>query len=167
VQIPQPGGAVLQRLRRGAVLRPDGSEVVPRALGTILEPGGVLLLHDGEVPRQQLWFRLNGNPGDDPVLHRTLLAYVSDFYLIGTATLPHGISYLGGNLIMASLDHAMWFHRDVRLDNWLLYDCDSPSACGSRGLARGLIYDQQGRLVASTAQEGMIRVVGEDADLSV
>jgi acyl-CoA thioesterase-2 len=107
-------------------------------------------------PRQQLWFRLNGNPGDDPVLHRTLLAYVSDFYLIGTATLPHGISYLGGNLIMASLDHAMWFHRDVRLDNWLLYDCDSPSACGSRGLARGLIYDQQGRLVASTAQEGMI-----------
>lgn len=113
-------------------------------------------------PRQQLWFRLNGDPGDDPVLHRALLAYVSDFYLIGTAILPHGISYLDGNLIMASLDHAMWFHRDVRVDRWLLYDCDSPSACGSRGLARGMMFDQQGRLVASTAQEGMLRVIGKD-----
>jgi len=113
-------------------------------------------------PRQQLWFRLDGNPGDDAVLHRALLAYVSDFYLIGTATLPHGLSYLDGHLVMASLDHAMWFHRDVRVDDWLLYDCDSPSACGSRGLARGMIYDRQGRLVANTAQEGMIRVIEPD-----
>lgn len=113
-------------------------------------------------PRQQLWLRLDGDPGDDPVLHRTLLAYVSDFYLIGTSILPHGLSFLGGDVVMASLDHAMWFHRDVRVDDWLLYDCDSPSACGSRGLARGMIFDRQGRLVASTAQEGMIRVAAHD-----
>ncbi len=109
-------------------------------------------------PRQEIWFRLQGEVGDDQRLHRTLLAYVSDFHLIGTATLPHGISYQKGNLVMASLDHAMWFHRDVRVDDWLLYACDSPNTGGSRGLARGLIYDRGGRLVASTAQEGMIRV---------
>ncbi|MEE4173875.1 MAG: acyl-CoA thioesterase II [Xanthomonadales bacterium] len=110
-------------------------------------------------PRQEIWFRLQGELGDDQRLHRTLLAYVSDFHLIGTATLPHGISYQKGNLVMASLDHAMWFHRDVRVDDWLLYVCDSPNSGGSRGLARGLIYDRSGRLVASTAQEGMIRVL--------
>jgi acyl-CoA thioesterase-2 len=109
-------------------------------------------------PRQEIWFRLQGELGDDQRLHRTLLAYASDFHLIGTATLPHGISYQKGNLVMASLDHAMWFHRDVRVDDWLLYACDSPNTGGSRGLARGSIYDRSGRLVASTAQEGMIRV---------
>lgn len=112
-------------------------------------------------PRQRVWFRIAGEVGDDPVLNRALLAYVSDFHLIGTAALPHGISLLKGNLLMASLDHAMWFHRDFRVDGWLLYDCDSPNAGGSRGLARGLIYDRRGRLVASTAQEGMIRVIDD------
>lgn len=114
-------------------------------------------------PRQEVWFRLQGELGDDQRLHRTLLAYASDFHLIGTATLPHGISYQKGNLVMASLDHAMWFHRDVRVDDWLLYACDSPNTAGSRGLARGLIYDRAGRLVASTAQEGMIRVTDPGA----
>ena len=102
---------------------------------------------------------MGGEIGDTQSLHRALLAYVSDFHLIGTATLPHGISFVQGNLVMASLDHAMWFHRDVRVDDWLLYDCDSPNTGGCRGLARGLIYDRAGRLVASTAQEGMIRVL--------
>ncbi len=111
------------------------------------------------APRQRIWFRMAGDVGDDPAINRALLAYVSDFHLIGTATLPHGISLLKGNVLMASLDHAMWFHRECRLDDWMLYDCDSPNAGGSRGLARGMIYDRQGRLVASTAQEGMIRVV--------
>ncbi|MCB1634790.1 MAG: acyl-CoA thioesterase II [Xanthomonadales bacterium] len=113
-------------------------------------------------PFQQVWFRLDGEVGDDPILNASLLAYASDFHLIGTATFPHGISYFQGNVQMASLDHAMWFHRRFRIDDWLLYSCDSPSAQGSRGLARGLIYDRQGRLVASTAQEGMIRVVEDD-----
>jgi len=88
-----------------------------------------------------------------------MLAYASDFHLIGTATFPHAISYYQPNVQMASLDHAMWFHRPFRVDEWLLYACDSPTAQGARGLARGLIYDRDGRLVASTAQEGLIRVL--------
>jgi acyl-CoA thioesterase-2 len=114
--------------------------------------------HAPQPPFKELWFKLHGQLDDDPKLHRALLAYVSDFHLVGTATLPHGISWVQGNLIIASLDHAMWFHRDFRLDDWLLYVCDSPSSSGGRGLARGMIYDQQGRLVASTAQEGVIRL---------
>lgn len=109
-------------------------------------------------PYKQLWFRLRGHVLDEQVLQRALLAYASDFHLIGTATLPHGISFMKNQMAMASLDHAMWFHRDVNLDEWLLYTCDSPNASGGRGLARGMIHDQAGRLVASTAQEGMIRV---------
>ena len=111
-----------------------------------------------QPPFKELWFKLHGELDDNPRLHRALLAYVSDFHLVGTATLPHGISWMQGKLMMASLDHAMWFHRDFRLDDWLLYSCDSPSTSGGRGLSRGMIYDRQGRLVASTAQEGVIRL---------
>ena len=110
-------------------------------------------------PFKQFWFRLKGEMNDDQAMHRALLAYASDFHLIGTATLPHGMSFIKGNVSMASLDHAMWFHRPVRVDDWLLYDCDSPSASGSRGLARGMIYNREGVLVASAAQEGMIRML--------
>ena len=110
-------------------------------------------------PFQHVWFRLREPIDATPDLHRALLAYASDFHLIGTATLPHGISYLHGNVQMASLDHALWFHRPFRIDDWLLYSCDSPTAQGSRGLARGMIYTRDGRLVASTAQEGLIRAV--------
>jgi acyl-CoA thioesterase-2 len=109
-------------------------------------------------PFRALWFKLHGQLPDDDRLHRALLAYVSDFHLIGTATLPHGISWISGKLMMASLDHAMWFHRKFRLDDWMLYVCDSPSTSGGRGLARGMMYDRQGKLVASTAQEGVIRL---------
>ncbi|MGY1529115.1 acyl-CoA thioesterase II [Luteimonas sp. A649] len=115
-------------------------------------------------PYQQVWFRLAEKVDDAPELHRALLAYASDFHLLGTATFPHGISYYQPNVQMASLDHALWFHRPFRADDWLLYSIDSPSAQGSRGLARGMIYDRNGRLVASTAQEGMIRVVDEGRD---
>ena len=110
-------------------------------------------------PYQQVWFRLEGPLPDDDNLHRALLAYASDFHLIGTTTFPHGISYLQPNVLMASLDHAMWFHRKVRIDDWLLYSCDSPTAQGARGLARGSIWTRDGVLVASTAQEGLIRVL--------
>jgi acyl-CoA thioesterase II len=113
-------------------------------------------------PYQQVWFRLAERVGDAPELHRALLAYASDFHLLGTATFPHGISYYQPNVQMASLDHALWFHRPFRADEWLLYAIDSPSAQGSRGLARGQIFDGEGRLVASTAQEGLIRVVAGD-----
>src|SRR4249919_452304 len=110
-------------------------------------------------PYQQVWFKLGERVGDAPELHRALLAYASDFHLLGTATFPHGVSYYQPNVQMASLDHALWFHRPFRADDWLLYSIDSPSAQGGRGLARGLIYDRHGKLVASTAQEGLIRVV--------
>ena len=113
-------------------------------------------------PFQKMWFRLTGPVGDAPALHRALLAYASDFQLLGTATFPHGISYYQPNVQMASLDHALWFHRPFRVDDWLLYVLDSPSAQGARGLARGQIFDRAGRLVASTAQEGMIRVLPGD-----
>ena len=109
-------------------------------------------------PYQQVWFRLSEKVGDAPELHRALLAYASDFHLLGTATFPHGISYYQPGVAMASLDHAIWFHRPFRADDWLLYAIDSPTVQNARGLARGLIYDRQGRLVASTVQEGMIRV---------
>jgi len=111
-------------------------------------------------PYQHIWFRLTARVEDSPVLHRALLAYASDFNLIGTATLPHVLSYYTHNVQMASLDHALWFHRPFRVDEWLLYSFDSPTAQGSRGLARGQIFSRDGRLVASTAQEGLIRLRG-------
>ena len=107
-------------------------------------------------PAKQVWFRaVDQVPGNDERLHRCLLAYVSDYNLLDTALLPHGCSLL--HLQMASIDHAMWFHRPFRADEWLLYSVDSPSASGARGFARGSIYSRDGRLVASTAQEGLIR----------
>ena len=106
---------------------------------------------------RHLWFRLIDRCPDDPVLHRCLLAYVSDYHLLETATLPHGLSFSSGDVTLASIDHAMWFHRPLRVDEWLLYALVSPSSSGSRGLAFGRIFDRQGRLVASTAQEGLMR----------
>ena len=109
------------------------------------------------LPRQAIWFRIGKNLPDDPMLHRCLLAYASDFNLIGTALRPHGKSWYSPDMQVASLDHAVWFHRDARVDDWLLYSMDSPSATATRGLTRGLIYDRAGRLVASVAQEGLMR----------
>jgi len=111
-----------------------------------------------QPPQSNIWFRLNEKIDVPDLMHRALMAYASDFHLIGTAVLPHGVSFLQDDLLMASLDHGMWFHRPARVDDWLLYACDSPSSSGGRGLARGLIYDRGGRLIASTIQEGMIRV---------
>ena len=110
-------------------------------------------------PFQQMWLRLNDPVGDDQGLHRALLAYASDFQLLGTSTFPHGISYYTPGVQMASLDHVLWFHRPFRTDDWLLYSLDSPTAQGSRGLARGQFFTRDGVLVASTSQEGLIRVV--------
>jgi acyl-CoA thioesterase-2 len=115
---------------------------------------------------QQVCFRLTDKIGDDPNLHRAMLAYASDFYLLGTSTFPHGISYYQSNVQMASLDHALWFHRPFRIDDWLLYSLDSPSASGARGLARGSIYTRDGVLVASVAQEGLIRVLPEEPEIA-
>ena len=107
---------------------------------------------------QHLWFRLAGKLPEDAALHRHLLSYVSDFNLLTTGLLPHSVEYRDPKLQIASLDHALWLHQDARLDEWLLYSTDSPWAGGARGLARGQIYNRQGQLIASTAQEGLMRL---------
>jgi acyl-CoA thioesterase II len=108
-------------------------------------------------PARRVWLRATGRLPDDPALHCYLLAYVSDHSLITTALLPHGVTWLTPGMQVASLDHVMWFHEPFRVDEWLLYAIDSPAAHGGRGLVRGRIFTQDGRLVASTAQEGLIR----------
>ncbi len=113
-------------------------------------------------PRKHVWIRAVDALPDNPVLHQNLLTYVSDYELLGVATLPHGLSFTRGSVIMASLDHALWFHSEVKMDEWLLYAMDSPVSSGARGLARGQIFSQDGRLIASTAQEGLMRVVDPD-----
>ena len=112
---------------------------------------------DKRPPRQMCWMKSRDPLPDDYRLHQCVLAYLSDWSLLDTATLPHGVSFLQDNMQMASLDHAMWFHRPFRADEWLLFVQDSPSASGARGLNRGLIYRQDGVLVASAAQEGLMR----------
>ncbi len=114
----------------------------------------------GEVPREprvKVWIRLVDRVPDDPVLHRCLLAYTSDYFLLGAASLDVRMSSEREQLQMASIDHAMWFHRPARPDEWLLYVLDSPTASGARGFARGSLFTRDGRLVASTAQEGLVR----------
>jgi acyl-CoA thioesterase-2 len=109
-------------------------------------------------PQRSIWFRAIAPLPDDDVLHRCLLAYVSDFNLLDTALMPHAAWAATHNFVVASIDHAMWFHRSIRVDDWLLYCTDSPSASGARGFARGSIFARDGRLVASTAQEGLVRM---------
>jgi acyl-CoA thioesterase-2 len=109
-------------------------------------------------PRQLVWFRADGRLPDDPILHACIATYASDMTLLDTSLLPHGGSYTESRLMMASLDHAMWFHRPFRADEWMLYVQDTPSASGARGLARGLMYTRTGELAVSVVQEGLIRV---------
>ncbi len=108
-------------------------------------------------PTRQVWFRTSGALPDQRSIHCYLLAYASDFHLLGSALQPHGVSWLTPGVQVASLDHAMWFHRPFRFDDWLLYDIDAPSAQGARGLAHGRWFTRDGVLVASTMQEGLIR----------
>ena len=116
-----------------------------------------LLNRARERTSQHVWFRAAGKLPDDPILHTCVVTYASDLTLLDTSLLPHGKGYGDGTLQMASLDHAMWFHRPFRADDWLLYDQDTPSASGGRGLGRGLIYTKEGRLAVSVVQEGLIR----------
>ena len=113
-------------------------------------------------PKKHVWIRAVDTLPDNPVLHQNLLTYMSDYELLGTAMLPHGLSFTRGSVIMASLDHALWFHGEVKMDEWLLYAIDSPNSSGARGLTRGQLFTQDGRLVASTTQEGLMRVIDPD-----
>lgn len=110
---------------------------------------------------KQVWIRAVDTLQHSRALHQSFLAYVSDYELLGTSTLPHGLPFVQGRVQMASLDHALWFHREFRMDEWLLYSMDSPTAAGARGFARGQFFDVDGRLVASSAQEGLVRVWDE------
>jgi acyl-CoA thioesterase-2 len=109
-------------------------------------------------PRRALWVRTEGALDDDPLHHRAVLAYASDYGLIVTALRPHGRSVRDPRMMVASLDHSLWFHRDFRVDEWLLYVVDAPVSAGGRGFARGTYFTRDGELVASVAQEGLIRV---------
>jgi acyl-CoA thioesterase-2 len=113
--------------------------------------------HKPLEPMQNIWVRANGPLPDDPAVHRSVLAYLSDMTLLDTALIAHGRSIFEQDLQLASLDHSLWFHRPFRADEWLLYAQDSPNTSGARGLTRGLIYSRDGRLIASVAQEGLIR----------
>ncbi|MFF1879135.1 acyl-CoA thioesterase [Leifsonia sp. NPDC058230] len=119
----------------------------------------IYLTVDGEhVAHQAVWFRAIDRLPDDPELHRAALAYASDYTIMESVMRRHGIAWATPGLKAASLDHAMWWHRPARVDEWLLYTQESPSASGGRGLALGRIYDREGRLIASVAQEATIRV---------
>lgn len=108
-------------------------------------------------PRKYVWFKAINKMADDIAAHRYMLAYASDFNLVSTALHPHGKTFWSPDMQVASLDHSMWFHRDFRMDDWLLYDIQSPSACRARGLNIGNVFTRDGRLVATVAQEGLLR----------
>jgi acyl-CoA thioesterase-2 len=126
-------------------------------------PSSIYLRVEGEhVASQAVWLRSVGRLPDDPNLHRAALAYASDYTLLEPIMRRHGVAWSTPGLKAASLDHAMWWHRFARVDEWLLYVQESPNAIGGRGLTTGRIYDRAGNLVASVAQEGMVRVTGRD-----
>ena len=108
-------------------------------------------------PKRQIWFRSHGGLPDNPLVQQCALVYATDFNLLGTAFLPHGTSYMQPGMMVTSLDHAVWMHRPCRVDEWLLYDMDSPVAVGARGYSRGLVYNRNGDLVASVTQESLMR----------
>ena len=115
------------------------------------------LTREKKAPIQQIWFRAAGRLPDDPAIHEAVLAYASDFTLLDTALIGHGKLLFDADIQLASLDHALWYHRPFRADEWMLYVQDSPSAFGARGFCRGTIYARNGDLIASVAQEGLMR----------
>lgn len=141
-RLPEPVKAYWQRERP--------IEIRPVDLSRYLSP-------EKRVASQQVWIRANGSLGDDLALNQCVLAYASDFTLLDTALIAHGRFVFDPTLMLASLDHAIWFHRSFRADDWLLYAQDSPSSAGGRAFCRGSLFTRTGGLVASTAQEGLVR----------
>ncbi|AID33270.1 acyl-CoA thioesterase II [Mesorhizobium sp. SEMIA 3007] len=160
--VPPPEGLLTQRQLL------ERAERVPEAVRRFwarerpLELRPVNLQHyesrDKLPPRQNVWIRLGGPVPDDRALQSVLLAYLSDMTLLDTSTFAHGRGLFDPDIQAASLDHSMWFHRPHSLDGWLLYAQDSPSSSGSRGFSRGTLYARDGTLIASMAQEGLIRL---------
>jgi acyl-CoA thioesterase II len=160
VPLPESLPAETEMLRRFGAAMPDAMrrwfaqdrpiEVRPVDLSRYVR-------HQAGALEQQVWLRATGPLPGDPAIHRAMLAYLSDMTLLGAALGAHGHSVFDTGLQVASLDHALWFHRPFRADDWLLYAQDSPNSCGARGLARGLLFSHDGRLVASVVQEGLLR----------
>ena len=130
----------------------------PRPIDQRHVDGGPMDRNGRSSQGQQVWLRADGTLPDDPVLHACIVTYASDMTLLDTTLLPHGLSWNEGGVQMASLDHAMWFHRPFRADDWLLYDQHAISTSHSRGLAGGSIYTHDGHLAVTVVQEGLIRV---------
>ncbi|GIJ25246.1 acyl-CoA thioesterase II [Micromonospora qiuiae] len=137
-------------------------EQIPRPIDVryVGEPGWVAPGERPADPHQRVWMRIDGNLPDDPLLHACALTYASDLTLLDSVLSTHGEVWGPGGVIGASLDHALWFHRPFRADEWFLYDCWSPSASGARGLAAGRMFTVDGRHIASAVQEGLLRRVG-------
>lgn len=152
-EIAEQWGDRLSETQRRMMLRPRPIEMrtIDRLHWMSREP---------REPRAHTWFRVCApitGEADTPELHRAIITYASDYTLLGTSALPHGLSWMRNELVGASLDHAIWFHRDARADEWLLYATDAPWSGGGRGFNRGRIFNLAGELVASVAQEGMMR----------
>jgi acyl-CoA thioesterase-2 len=152
-EIAESWGDRLSDTQRRLMLRPRPIEMrtIDRLHWMTSEP---------REPRAHSWFRAAApitGADDTPALHRAIITYASDYTLLGTSALPHGLSWMRNELVGASLDHAIWFHRDARADEWLLYATDAPWSGGGRGFNRGRIFNLAGELVASVAQEGMMR----------
>ena len=168
-----PGVPPPEELKSDAQLRREIADLVPDSYRSrLLQPWPIdlrpveprdWLSPDPREPRAHCWFRTVASLPDDPRVHRAVLAYASDFQLLSTSAMPHGVSFYRGDIKAASLDHAIWFHEPFRADEWLLYVTESPWAGGARGFNRGQIFSSDGRLVASTSQEGMIRLAKREA----
>lgn len=166
-QLPMPAVPPPEQLRPELELIRDAAERIPEPLRGVLtqdrpidfRPVSPLDPVDPEPspPAKYLWFRALGDMPSNTLVHQAVMAYASDYGLLGTVLQPHGLSIRSPRIQVASLDHALWFHRSFRVDDWLLYAMDSPAACGGRGFARGSIFTRDGVLVASVAQEGLMR----------
>lgn len=161
-EAPAPLQVTSQAERRAAIVHklPEAIRETftsPRPI-EMRETNPMDLIDPKPLPDTQLaWFRVAREIDEAPWVHHCLLAYASDMMLLGTGNRPHGVSWLGGKLMSASLDHAMWFHGPIQFDKWHLYHMDSPYTGGARSFNRGSIYTEDGRLVASVAQEGLMR----------
>ena len=166
-QMPMPQVPAPEELKSELELRRLVAPFVPEKMRAMMERDRPIELRPidpvnpfaltPKPPQRAHWMRAQMQLPDDPFLHQCLLAFASDFAFMGTAMLPHAVHFMQPTMQGASIDHAMWFHRPVRMDDWLLYSMDAPSASSAKGINRGLIYSRDGVLVASTAQEGLMR----------
>jgi acyl-CoA thioesterase-2 len=167
-QIAMPDVPPPEGLRSELELIRDRADAIPEPLRTVLtqdRPLDIRPLDPSDPldpaprgPRRRFWVRAVGDVGDQRVHHQAVLAYASDYGLLGAALQPHGLTVQNPRVMVASLDHALWFHRTFRVDEWLLYDIESPGAGGARAFTRGAFYTRAGVLVASVAQEGVVRM---------